>query len=77
MKISVRVSPNAKRSEVTEVEQDGVSLLRVRVDAPPRKGLANERLREILAEHFAVPKSAVRVVKGQRQKLKTVEIRRD
>lgn len=45
-----------------------------RVTAPATEGRANSELVEALAEAFAVPRSAVRIVAGTRSKTKVVEI---
>ena len=71
MRLSVRVKPSAKKEGV-KVAPDGV--LEVRVSAPPEKGKANERLIELLAEHFGVPKSQVSIIAGHTQRQKVVEI---
>jgi uncharacterized protein YggU (UPF0235/DUF167 family) len=55
------------------IEEDGGSY-RVKVDAPARGGRANERLIAILAEHFDVPKSRIRILRGLASRDKLVEI---
>ena len=70
IKIQVRVSPNSKGPKVEKVE----GVLRVKVDAPPKEGKANKRLVEILAKHFAVPKSSIKIVKGLTSKNKVIEL---
>lgn len=71
MKLALRVAPNAPRCRI---ERDARGL-KVRIDAPPVDGAANERLVQYLAkEVFAVPRAAVRVVAGERGRDKIVEI---
>ncbi|MEM2727054.1 MAG: DUF167 domain-containing protein [Archaeoglobaceae archaeon] len=70
MRISVRVKPNAKKSGVEKVGEEYV----VFVKAPPVEGRANAELIEVLADHFKVPKSKIRIVSGGRTKKKIVEI---
>ncbi len=70
MKLSIKVIPNVRKSEV--VEEAG--FLKVKVDAPAREGKANKRVIEILADYFKVPKSRIRILKGQNSKNKLVEI---
>jgi uncharacterized protein (TIGR00251 family) len=67
----VKVKPSAKREGVS-VNADG--MLEVAVSAPPEKGKANERLVELLAEHFRVAKSKIRIVSGHTKRQKVVEI---
>jgi uncharacterized protein len=47
----------------------------VRVMATPHDGKANESAISLLAKHFKVPKSAVRIVTGATGRNKIVEIR--
>ncbi len=44
------------------------------VHAPPQKGKANEALIELLANYFSVPKSSVRIIRGQTGRRKLIEI---
>jgi len=71
MKISVMVKPNARHEDVTP-QEDGTIL--VRVNAPPVEGRANERVIRLLAKHFGVAASRVRIVAGLHGKRKLVEI---
>lgn len=71
MKIRVVVKPNAKVDKVTELPDGSYA---VQVHAAPIEGRANERLVEVLADHFGKRKSSVEVVVGKRGKHKIVEI---
>ena len=72
MKLNVVVKPNARKNAV-ETRQDG-SLV-VYVSTPPIEGRANERLVEVLAQHFRRPKRDIVIVSGVRSKCKIVEVR--
>jgi uncharacterized protein (TIGR00251 family) len=71
MKISVTVKPNSRKESVEEIEPGQFV---VRANAPPVEGAANERVIELLAEHFGRPKSRVRLVSGGKSKRKIFEI---
>lgn len=71
MILSVKVFPNSKKNEVKET---GENSLAARLNAPPEKGKANAKLIEALAEHFGVPKSSVKILRGHKTRNKTVEI---
>jgi uncharacterized protein (TIGR00251 family) len=71
VKISVTVKPNSRKESVT-LEADGSYT--VRANAPPIDGAANERVIELLAEHFGRPKSAVALVSGHRAKKKIFSV---
>ena len=70
-KIWVTVKPQAKRGEVKKISDGEYS---VSVRAPAREGKANEALIELLADHFSVPKSSIRIVRGQTARRKLIEI---
>ena len=71
MRIQIRVTPNAKKPEVIQVNE---SEYRVRVNAKPIDGAANIRLIEILAEHFKVSFGAIRIISGATSREKVIEI---
>jgi uncharacterized protein (TIGR00251 family) len=66
----VRVSPRARRDAIEGVAEGA---LRVRLTAPPVEGKANDALCRFLAERLDIPRSAVRIVSGERSRLKRVE----
>jgi len=70
--LSVRVQPRASRDEVAG-EMAGA--LRIRLQAPAVEGRANEALIEFLAQLLKTPKSAVRILTGDRSRTKFVEVR--
>jgi uncharacterized protein (TIGR00251 family) len=70
----VRVVPNSPRCALS-VNEDGS--LRARIDAPPVDGEANDRLLRFLAkEVLGVPRSALKLVAGERGRNKTVAVDR-
>ncbi|HEY8470627.1 MAG TPA: DUF167 domain-containing protein [Longimicrobiales bacterium] len=71
VRIPVRAQPRASRSEIAG-EHDGA--LRVRLAAPPVEGAANDELVRLLARVLGVPRSAVRIVAGERGRTKIVEV---
>ncbi len=70
--VSVRVLPRASRNAM-EGEWQGA--LKVRLSAPPVDDKANQALCKFLAEQLNIPRSAVRILAGERGRLKRVEIR--
>jgi uncharacterized protein (TIGR00251 family) len=71
MLLYVKVITRASAPTVLERTPDQFT---VKVTAPPEKGKANEEVCRLLAEHFAVSRSAVRIVRGQTARRKIVEI---
>jgi len=72
VRLRVRVQPRASRSEIAGVHGDE---LRIRLQAPPVDGAANEALVRFLAEALGAPRSAVEIVSGLASRSKTVVIR--
>lgn len=70
--LQVRVQARASREDITG--QGGV--LRVRTTAAPVGGQANERVRELLARGFGVPRSRVELLRGGSCRDKTWRIAR-
>jgi len=68
---AVRVQPRASKSEVAGVMEGS---LKVRLQAPAVEDRANEALRELLAELLKRPKSAVRILAGERSRKKRIEV---
>ena len=71
MRITVRAKPNAKKDSVAR-DQDGSYA--VRVKAPPTDGRANLAVVAVIAAHFGVPRSRVRLVRGHTAKIKILDI---
>lgn len=76
VKLRVRATPNASRSEVIAWEDDAQAgrILRVRVAAPPVEGKANAALRDFLARSLGLSKSKVVLEKGGSTRFKSFEI---
>jgi hypothetical protein len=70
MRIQVKVKPNSRSEGIT---REGDSFI-VKVKQPPREGKANQAVITLLAEHFGVPKSRVRILSGFRSKNKVIEV---
>ena len=72
VRFSVRVQPRAARSGVAGVHGDA---LRIRLNAPPVDGAANEELVELLANRLGVARRDVSIVGGTTSRSKVVEVR--
>jgi uncharacterized protein (TIGR00251 family) len=70
--VAVRVQPRASKDEIAG-EWNGA--LKIRLRAPAIEDRANEALCEYLAGVLKTPKSAVRILSGERSRTKRVEIR--
>lgn len=67
----VRVQPRASKDEIAG-EMSGA--LKVRLRAPAVEDRANEALVEFLSQLLKTPKSAVRILSGDRSRTKRIEI---
>jgi len=70
-KISIRVIPNASKTEVAGKEGN---TWKIRLAAPPVEGKANIELIELLSNIFDIAKSSIEIVKGQGSKQKIIEV---
>ncbi|MBI2676491.1 MAG: DUF167 domain-containing protein [Candidatus Yanofskybacteria bacterium] len=71
MKISVKIKTGSKKEEIKKVGNDSFE---IKTKALPIEGKANSAVTKILADYFDIPKSRVKILKGQKSKLKILEI---
>ncbi len=76
MKLYLKVTPNAKKSEAVGWEDDPRAgrVLKLRIAAPPVEGKANKEVALFLSKWLGVPKSAVDLLRGETGRLKVVEL---
>lgn len=67
----VRVQPRAAKNELAGLFADA---LRIRINAPPVKGAANEVCCVFLAEKLGVPRSCVEIISGHGGRNKQVRV---
>ena len=72
VRLAVQVTPNAKKTEVIGVLDDA---LKLKLQAPPVEGKANEALIKYLAAALSVPRSAVTITHGLTNKRKLIEVK--
>jgi uncharacterized protein (TIGR00251 family) len=71
VRVTVHVQPRAARTEIVGLHG---TALKVRLNAPPVDGAANEALERFLAERFGVSRRAVRVIAGHASRTKIVDL---
>ena len=69
-RISIKVKPRASRNKVEGWEEDA---LVVRLTSPPVDGAANSSLIKLLAKKTGIAKSLIRIVSGEKGRLKVLE----
>lgn len=67
----VRVQPRASREEIAG---DYQGALKIRLTAPPVDDRANEALCRFLAERLNVPRTAVKILSGEKSRTKRVQV---
>ena len=69
--LAVHLQPKASKDEFAGLHGDR---LKIRLTAPPVEGKANEALIAFIAEALDVPRSKVRVIKGELSREKIVAV---
>ncbi len=69
--LRIRVAPRASRTEVAGTHGDA---LKIRLQAPPVDGAANEALIKFLSDELDLPRSAIRIERGHTGRNKDISI---
>jgi len=77
MLIIVKVIPNSKRKEIVKIRRDPSNndILKVKLISSPQQNKANKELIKILANYYKIPSSQIKIVRGEKNRLKLVEIK--
>lgn len=67
---NVRVIPKARQNDVS-LDADGT--IRIHTTAAPTDGAANDAVIKMLAKHFDVPKTSIRIIRGATSRNKVIE----
>ena len=71
--IDVKVLPRSSKDEIV-VKKDGV--YRIKLTAPAIEGKANKALLKLLARKLGIPKREIRIISGERSRVKSIQIER-
>lgn len=76
MTLAVKVTPNARKSEVTGwgADEQGRRVLLVKLAAPPLEGKANKELIRFMADILDCAKSQVSLLRGDSGRTKVLEV---
>ncbi len=69
--IRIKVLPRSSSNQIMGREE---GVFKVKLTAPPVEGKANKALKEFLAKRLGLPKRDVKIVSGERSRLKSVLI---
>ena len=74
VKLSVKIIPNSSKNEIVGIIDNA---LKIKLDAPPVEGKANEKCIKFLSKLLNVPKTSISITSGERSKNKTLFIKGD
>lgn len=66
--VNIKISPNSKKNEIVREEE----YTKIKITAQPIDGKANKALVEFLSKNFKIPKTSIKILKGETSKEKTV-----
>ncbi len=69
--LKIKVEPRSSRKGISGVVGDAI---KIKVNAPPVGGAANEELIEVLSEEFGINKTSIKILRGMSSRNKVVEI---
>ena len=66
--VNIKISPNSKKNEIINEGE----FSKVKITAQPIDGKANKALIEYLSKNFKIPKTSIKILKGETSKEKTI-----
>ncbi len=66
--VQIRIVPNSSKNEI--IKKDGI--IKVKITAQPVEGKANKALTEYLAKLIKIPKTSIKIIKGETSKDKLI-----
>ena len=66
--LRIKISPNSKSNKII-LEED---FAKIKITAQPIEGKANKALIEFLSKKFKIPKTSIKILKGETSKEKTI-----
>lgn len=70
--LTIKVVPRASKNQIVGIEGDA---LKVRLNAPPVEGKANDALIQFLAERLGVARTQIEIIAGHTARRKIVRVR--
>ncbi|MFA5050505.1 MAG: DUF167 domain-containing protein [Patescibacteria group bacterium] len=71
MLIKVKVFPNSKKENIVQKSKDGFE---IKTKEKPERGQATKRVITMLAMHFNLPESKIRLIRGAKTRNKIFDI---
>lgn len=70
--LCIKARPGADKTAVKEIMED--ETVKINIVAPPVNGKANQELIKFLAKEFDISKNNVKIVSGERERIKLIHI---
>lgn len=71
--LNIKVVPNSSKTMIMGVETAGIideQYLKIKISSPANENKANEELIKFLSKELKIPKSSIKLIKGQKNKEK-------
>ena len=70
--IKIKLLPRSSINQIVETDETGE--IKIKIKSPPVDGEANEELIRFLSKEWDIPKSKIKIIKGEKSKHKIIEI---
>lgn len=76
MILNIKVTPNSSRSRIVGkfLDEKNQKYLKINLAAIPEDGKANKELIKFLSKLLKIPKSKIKIIRGETSRMKVVEI---
>ena len=71
--LNIKVVPNSSKTMVMGIEEAGIvaePFLKIKISSPANENKANEELIKFLSKELKIPKSSIKLLKGEKNKEK-------
>ena len=77
--LRIKVTPNAPKTELQEISKDNIDgrdviTYKIRLNAQPEKGKANQELIRFLSDHINLPPNSFTIISGKADRLKLIKV---
>lgn len=70
--IKIKLLPRSSINQIVETDETGE--IKIKIKSPPVDGEANKELIKFLSKEWDMPKSKIKILKGEKSKHKIIEI---
>lgn len=73
--IKIKLLPRSSINQIVETDETGE--IKIKIKSPPVDGEANKELIKFLSKEWNIPKSHIKIIKGEKSKHKIIEVESD